>query len=324
MTWLPTGTVGEIRLSRSSAHSPMQTITRIAPDVGWLPVSFVNVYFVGRPGSPWVLVDTGLPGRANQISEAAEARFGAGARPGAIILTHGHFDHAGSAEELAERWDVPIYAHRLELPYLTGQSAYPPPDPTIGGAIAFLSRFMPSKPYDFGTRVRELKPDNVPEFSDWQWLATPGHSPGHISLFRTSDGVLLAGDAFATMDMDSWTGLITGKRVLARGGAPFNSDWDATRSSVRRLAELRPNIVGCGHGIPISEGGVPERLRRFAEHFRAPRSGRYIRQPAHTDEHGVVSVPPAPFDPVPFATAASLLLVGIALGSGLLEEKRSP
>ena len=55
----------------------MTTITRIAPDVGWLPISFVNVYFVGRPGGAWILVDAGLPGRTNQIVEAAEARFGA-------------------------------------------------------------------------------------------------------------------------------------------------------------------------------------------------------------------------------------------------------
>ncbi len=89
----------------------MTPITRIAPDVGWLPISFVNVYFVGRPGGPWVLIDAGLPGRAKQIFEAAEARFGAGAKPEAIILTHGHFDHAGSALKLAERWEVPIYAH---------------------------------------------------------------------------------------------------------------------------------------------------------------------------------------------------------------------
>ena len=300
----------------------MTPIKRIAPDVGWLPISFVNVYFVGRPGSPWVLVDTGLPGRAHQITEAAEARFGAGTRPEAIVLTHGHFDHAGSAEELAKRWDVPIYAHRLELPYLTGQSAYPPPDPTIGGAIAFLSRFMPSKSYNFGSRVRELKPKSVPGLSDWQWIATPGHSPGHISLFRESDRVLLAGDAFATMNMDSWSGLVTGKRVLAPGGAPFNFDWDATRASVRELAALRPNVAGCGHGIPISESNLPFRLERFAERFRAPGSGRYVHEPARTDKDGIVSLPPAPFDPVPFATAASLVLVGIALGAGVLEEKR--
>src|SRR5256886_15819209 len=125
-------------------------ITRIAPDVGWLPVSFANVYFIGRPGGKWVLIDAGLPGRGREIFTAAEARCGSGSRPEAIVLTHGHIDHAGSALALAEMWDVSIYAHRLELPFLTGKSVYPPPDPTVGGATAFLSRFLPRLSRNFG------------------------------------------------------------------------------------------------------------------------------------------------------------------------------
>ena len=61
-------------------------------------------------------------------------------------------------------------------------------------------------------------------------------------------------------------------------------------------------------------------MAKFAEDFRPPRHGRYVRQPARVDEEGVVSLPPAPFDPVPFATAAGLLAVGIALGSGYLDD----
>lgn len=300
----------------------MRLITRIAPDVGWLPVSFVNVYFIGRPGGAWTLVDTGLPARATQIREAAEARFGTGARPEAIVLTHGHFDHAGSAAELADLWDVPIYAHRLELPYLTGRSDYPPPDPTVGGAIAFLSRFMPHRRRDLGARIHELRGSDVPGAAGWEWRATPGHSPGHISLFRSSDRVLLAGDAFATMNMDSWTGLLTGKRSLAPAGSPFNTDWDATMRSVRELAELRPNVAACGHGIPRHEADLPERLRRFADRFRPPAHGRYVAQPATTDDSGVVALPPAPFDPVPYATAGALILMGLAVGAGYLDDTR--
>ncbi|MEY2527816.1 MAG: hypothetical protein QOE73_2587 [Verrucomicrobiota bacterium] len=297
-------------------------ITRIAPDVGWLPISFANVYFIGRPGGKWIVVDSGLPGRARDIMEAAEARFGTGSRPDAIVLTHGHTDHVGSALTLAKNWDVFVYAHRLEMPYLTGKSPYPPPDPTVGGAIGFLSRFFPARSHDLEEHLHQLQPGKVPAAAGWKWIATPGHSPGHISLFRSSDRVLLAGDAFATMNMDSWSGLVTGKQRLARAGTPFTMDWEAAKSSVRELARLRPNVVGCGHGIPMCEPDLPEKVEKFAHRFRAPRHGRYARRPAQTDENGIVDLPPAPFDVVPLATAASLVLAGIALGAGYLDDKR--
>ena len=297
-------------------------ITRIAPDVGWLPVSFTNVYFIGRPGAKWVLIDTGLPGWAADIFSAAEARFGAGSRPEAIVLSHGHIDHAGSALALAEMWDVPIYAHHRELPFLSGKSLYPPADPTVGGATAFLSRFLPVLRRNFGDRVRELHQHKVPGASGWQWLATPGHSPGHICFFRSSDRVLLTGDALVSVDMDSWSGLLTAKPKLSGPPAPFTVDWQSAGASLRQLADLRPNTVGCGHGIPISDSDLPERLENFAQRFRAPRRGRYARQPAKTDENGIVDLPPAPFDPVPFATAAGLFCVGLALGAGYLDEKK--
>jgi glyoxylase-like metal-dependent hydrolase (beta-lactamase superfamily II) len=297
-------------------------ITRIAPDVGWLPISFANVYFIGRPGGKWIVVDGGLPGRAKTIVEAAEARFGAGSRPEAIVLTHGHADHVGSALALAKTWDVAIYAHRLELPFLTGKSHYPPADPTVGGAIAFLSRFFPSYSNDLGDHVHQLQLEKVPGATGWTWIATPGHSPGHVSLFRPSDRVLLAGDAFATMNMDSWSGLLTGRQTLARAASPFTIDWQAARSSVQALASLHPNVVGCGHGIPMCDVELPERMEVFAERFRPPRHGRYVRQPARTDENGIVDLPPAPFDPVPLATAASLVLAGIAIGAGYLDDQR--
>ena len=80
----------------------MKTLERIAPEVGWLPISFVNVYFVGRPGEPWALIDAGLPGSAGQIREPAEARFGAGSRPAAIYLPPGHFALRGAPPARAE------------------------------------------------------------------------------------------------------------------------------------------------------------------------------------------------------------------------------
>ncbi len=260
----------------------------------------------------------GFPGYAGQIIEAANARFGSNARPDAIVLTHGHFDHAGCALDLAEEWDVPIYAHRLELPYLSGRSQYPPPDPTIGGAIAFLCRFVPTRARDFGSRLHEL-PNELTAMQGWEFVSTPGHSPGHVCFFRSSDRILICGDALATVNMDSWTGLISRKQELATAGAPFTYDWKAARASLKKLASLRPNVVACSHGIPMQNADLATAMEEFAERFRAPRHGRYVRKPARVDEEGIVSLPRAPFDPVPFATAAGLLAVGIALGSGYLD-----
>jgi glyoxylase-like metal-dependent hydrolase (beta-lactamase superfamily II) len=169
--------------------------------------------------------------------------------------------------------------------------------------------------------VRELPSGPLPGLPDWQCIETSGHSPGHVSFFRSSDRVLVAGDALATMDVDSWSGLLSGKKQLSRGGTPFNYDWDATRVSVQKLAQLRPDVVACGHGAPMSEATLADRLQQFADHFRPPRHGRYVAQPAETDENGVVRLPPPPFDPVPLATAGALLLAGIALGAGYVEKQ---
>src|SRR5688572_22630276 len=93
-------------------------LIELAHDIACLQVMIVNVFFAGEPRQKkWVLVDAGMPYTAARIRRAAEMRFGRGARPEAIVLTHGHFDHVGALRELAEQWDVPVYAHELEVPY---------------------------------------------------------------------------------------------------------------------------------------------------------------------------------------------------------------
>lgn len=292
----------------------------VAPDVAYLRTLFVNLFFYGRPGAPsgsWVMIDAGVPGFAPWILSAAEERFGPWAQPAAIVLTHGHFDHVGSLERLLEKWDVPVYAHPLELPYLTGRSSYPPPDPTVGGgAMAALSRFYPRGPHDFGERIRALPADgSVPGMRGWRWIHTPGHTPGHVSLWREEDRALIAGDAFVTTRQESAIAALTQRPEIHGPPAYYTPDWVSARRSVERLAELEPLRVATGHGPPMGGEQVARDLRRLARDFdqiALPRRGRYVERPAVADERGVVSVPPPVSDPLP----RIMLGVGLALLAG--------
>lgn len=275
----------------------------VTRDVTGLQVILVNLFFVGERGRPWVLVDAGLPYSAGRIRKAAAERFGADSRPEAIVLTHGHFDHVGSLRTLADHWDVPVYAHRLELPYITGRSAYPPPDPTVGGgSMSLLSPLFPKGPIDLSDRARELPEDHsVPGLPGWRWVHTPGHTAGHVSLFHDRDRTLIAGDAFITTQQESFLAVMTQRRQWHGPPMYFTSDWEAARRSVQALAALEPNAIAPGHGVPLHGDDARNALRWLAAHFdeaAKPSRGRYVNEPAYTDERGVQHVPPpAPLGP---------------------------
>lgn len=275
----------------------------------------VNVFIV-RTGGTWVLVDAGLRGFARTITEAAAAFTGSGAAPAAIILTHGHFDHIGSLEALLEQWDVPVYAHRLERPYLNGESPYPPPDPLVGkGSLALLSRLYPRGPEDLGRHLRLLPEDgSVPAMPGWRYLCTPGHTAGHVSLFRESDRTLIAGDAVVTVRQESLTAVATQRPELHGPPAYFTHDWEAAGASARALAALEPEVLATGHGIVLRGAPMREALHALAANFRrseVPVYGRYAKQPAVTDEHGIVRLPPDPFPKVAAGLAAAAIAFGL-------------
>jgi len=300
------------RIASSRNHGSVQ---EVAPGVSYFTTVFANLYLVRSHAGGCVLVDTGIPAATALTRAAIEHHLG-DERLSAIVLTHGHFDHAGSAEELADAWGIPVYAHRLELPYLTGMSDYAPADPSMGGAIAQLSRLFSTSGTDLGERVRALPEDgSVPGLPEWRWLHTPGHTAGHVSLFRDGDRVLLAGDALTTMDLDSWTATALERPEIDRPPAPLTPDWDAARHSVELLAELEPAVVGAGHGIPMTGKEATEGVRRLAADFPVPASGRYVGHPAQADEHGIVDVPPPAPDPFParlaLGAAGAVVLLGL-------------
>ena len=288
----------------------------VVSDLAYLRTGIVNVCLSGRPGAPngsWVLIDAGLPGMGSRITRAAQEWIGPWARPAAIVLTHGHFDHVGSVEMLAEQWDVPVYAHPLEHPYLTGRSAYPPPDPTVGGgALAALSRFYPRGPINLGLRLRALPDDgSVPGMPGWRWIHTPGHTPGHASFFREEDRTLIAGDAFVTTKQESALAVLTQRPELHGPPSYFTSDWEAARDSVERLAALEPVRVITGHGRPLHGEGMLSALHELADNFEqkaVPAAGRYVGHPALADERGVIAVPSPVPDPLP------RVVMGMGLG----------
>ncbi|HMJ88595.1 MAG TPA: MBL fold metallo-hydrolase [Candidatus Acidoferrum sp.] len=291
----------------------------VSPYVSRISHLIVNSYLIEDPASQrWVLIDAGLKTSTSHIIHAAEERFGADARPEAIILTHGHFDHVGALAGLIERWKVPVYAHRLEMPYLTGRAKYPPPDPTVGGGMmAVMSRFFTRGPISITGHVRAL-PDNgdVPGLMpNWRWLATPGHSPGHISLYDAHEGLLVAGDAFVTTKQGSATAVLMQRQHVNGPPAYFTPDWRSARDSVRELATLEPEIAATGHGIPMRGEVLKRQLQTLAKNFERsamPRRGRYVRRPAVTDEHGVISVPPPVPDPLPKVAAVVFGVVALS------------
>lgn len=249
----------------------------------------VNYFFVRVDVHDWILIDAGLPFSGRRLMREAARRFGPDRPPVAIILTHGHFDHVGALRRLQRRWpDVPVYAHPDELPFLREQVRYPRPDLLVGGGIVpLLSSLYPRRVGPFGPNVLPLPADgSIPELDDWQWLPTPGHSPGHVSLWREHDRLLIAGDAVTTTRQESFISIVRQTLEVRPPPAYFTPDWSSAYDSMIRIRQLRPAKVGTGHGRATGgsffSSGLEELLRDFPARG-LPRRGRYVQaswQPA--------------------------------------------
>ncbi|MBN1320209.1 MAG: MBL fold metallo-hydrolase [Thermoleophilia bacterium] len=250
----------------------------IAPGVHCLEVGKgimrSNVYFVCS-GPSWSLIDVGSEDCGPVIREAAETLFGEGTQPAAILLTHDHPDHAGAALTLARLWDLPIYVHPDEMPIVHGNMAtfkkYA--NPLDRWLVLPIMRMMGKRraqeiidQSSFKEAARALDPDaDLPGLADWEFIPTPGHTPGHIAFFRQRDRVLISGDALVTLNLNSPLSLLRSRPRVAAG--PWYTTWDrqAAMRSVAALASLEPRVLAGGHGAPMSGAELAAELKAFSQ-----------------------------------------------------------
>jgi len=181
-----------------------------------------------------------------------------------------------------------------------------------------MSFMYPKKPIDVGGMVQLLPEDgSVPGLPEWRWFHTPGHSPGHVSLFRERDRTLIAGDAVVTRKPESALAVLTDAPEVCGPPTYFTPDWPSAKRSVREIADLRPNVIASGHGIPMHGERMRDELDELAKYFdqmAIPTHGRYVNQPAVMDDQGVVSVPEKVSTPATKAliTAGLITVAGLA------------
>ncbi len=197
----------------------------LAPGVRRLrgfPPAAINAYLVED-----VLVDARTRGARRGILRQLQ-----GLSLSAHVVTHGHPDHFGSSHAVCEAFGIPLWAGEGDVHAIETASPELPP----GRRAAVMQRGPMPDGHPVARVLREGD-----EVAGFVVLETPGHTPGHISLWRESDRVLIGGDTFFN---------------LPRLGAPpemLTLDPVRNRESMRRLADLRPALSLFGHGPPVRD-----------------------------------------------------------------------
>lgn len=207
-----------------------------------MPRAGVNAYLVGD-----VLIDAGFSWQAKRVLAGVRGRI-----VRSHVLTHAHVDHAGGSRKVVDALSVPVLAGERDLPTMQSgepESAFPAPIRRVGEAYARFSPVPEATALHEGDAVGD----------GFTVLDTPGHSPGHISLWRERDGVLICGDVINSMN------LLTTLPGLQEPPGIFTPDPAENRRSIRRLAELEPRLVLVGHGPPLKKDAAATLQRLAAE-----------------------------------------------------------
>jgi hydroxyacylglutathione hydrolase len=203
------------------------------------PPYAINVYLVGD-----VLVDAATRRAGKRILRELEGRTIT-----THALTHAHPDHQGASHEVCEAVGIPLWCGELDAEAMEdGRIMERQPKHPLN---TLIGRVWSGPAHPVARRLREGD-----EVAGFQVLDVPGHSAGHIALWRESDRALICGDVFTNIDT------ITGVPGLHEPRWFFTPDPERNRESMRRLAELEPAVVCFGHGRPLRN---PAKLKAFTD-----------------------------------------------------------
>jgi glyoxylase-like metal-dependent hydrolase (beta-lactamase superfamily II) len=234
----------------------------VAEGIHRIEHAFTNCYLV-EDGGGLLLVDAGLPGTRREFVNALGVLGRSVDDVRAVVLTHGHFDHLGFAEQLRVQRGVPVYGHPDDAyiashPYRYQRERTPLLYPVrYPKAVPVLARMAAAGALKVrGVKFLEpLTPESAAALPGHPVLVpSPGHTKGHCALSFPERGALISGDALVTLD--PYTGR-TGPQIVARAAT---ADTPAALASLDALEATGAGTVLPGHG-QVWTAGIAQAAR---------------------------------------------------------------